>query len=301
MNRPPTAKIAAAFAAVYLVWGSTYLAILFAIETLPPFMMAGVRFLVAGAILFGVSAARWKQPPNRPQWRAAVIIGALLLLGGNGAVVWAEQTVPSGVAALMIAITPAWMVLLDWLWQRSVRPGRRTVLGLVLGFGGIALLMGPAAIAGAGAVPLLGAVVLMAGSLSWSIGSLYSRRAPTAPDPLLGTGMQMLAGGALLLLLGLLTGEAGRFDAGDVSLRSLLALVYLIVFGSIVAYTAYVWLLRVVSAARVATYAYVNPLVAVLLGWALAGEALTLRMGLAAVVIVLGVALITLDGGRNRK
>jgi drug/metabolite transporter (DMT)-like permease len=292
---PSRAKIITAFAAVYTIWGSTYLGILFAIETLPPFLMAGTRFIIAGALLYSWSALRWERPPERAEWRAALIVGTLLLMGGNGAVVWAEQIVPSGIAALMIAITPAWMVLLAWLWQRSARPGLRTVLGLVLGFGGIALLVGPAGLIGAGAVPPIGAAVLMAGSLSWSVGSLYSRRAPIPPGALLSTGMQMLAGGGMLLILGLLSGEAAELRVGDASLRSLLALGYLIVFGSIVGYSAYVWLLRVVSPARVATYAYVNPVVAVLLGWAFAGEALTLRMALAALVIILGVALITTD------
>jgi drug/metabolite transporter (DMT)-like permease len=298
---PSRAKVLAAFAAIYIVWGSTYVAILYAIRTLPPFLMAGTRFLIAGALLFGWSAMRWQRPPVRAEWRAAIIVGALLCLGGNGAVVWAEQSVPSGVAALMIAITPAWMVLLDWLWQRSGRPGSRTVLGLVLGFGGIALLIGPAAIIGTGAVPLPGAIVLLLGSLSWSIGSLYSRRAPVPPGALLSTGMQMLGGGALLLALGIVVGEPRDFVPGDVSSTSLVAVAYLIVFGSIIGYSAYVWLLRVVSAARVATYAYVNPVVAVFLGWALAGEALTPRMALAAAVIILGVALITTDRARMTR
>jgi drug/metabolite transporter (DMT)-like permease len=299
MPAPPSrAKVIAAFAAIYILWGSTYVAILYAIRTLPPFLMAGARFLIAGGLLYAWSATRWQRPPDRTEWRAAFIVGALLLLGGNGAVVWAELTVPSGVAALMIAITPAWMVLLDWLWQRSAPPGPRTVLGLVLGFGGIALLVGPAALVGAGAVPLLGALVLMAGSLSWTIGSLYSRKAPVPPGALLATGMQMLCGGALLTILGILVGEPGRFVPSDVSTASLLALAYLIVFGSIVGYSCYVWLLRVTSAARVATYAYVNPVVAVFLGWALAGEALTVRMAIAAAIIIAGVFLITTERAR---
>ncbi|CAN5869466.1 drug/metabolite exporter YedA [soil metagenome] len=292
---PSRAKIVAAFAAVYVIWGSTYLAILYAIETLPPFLMAGTRFLVAGAILYAWSAMRWQRAPTAVEWRAALIVGTLLLMGGNGAVVWAEQIVPSGIAALMIAITPAWMVLLDWLWHRARRPGIRTVLGLILGFGGLTLLVDPSAILGGGAVHPVGAAVLLLGSLSWSIGSIYSKRAPVPPGTLLFTGMQMLAGGAALIAAGLLTGEPARVELSDVSLRSTLAVIYLIVFGSIIGYSAYVWLLRVVNPARVATYAYVNPIVAVLLGWGFAGEALTLRMAVAALVIVLGVALITTD------
>ncbi|HSJ09768.1 MAG TPA: EamA family transporter [Longimicrobiales bacterium] len=290
-------KIVAAFAAVYVIWGSTYLAILYAIETLPPFLMAATRFLIAGTILFGWSILRAERRPTRAEWKAAAVVGALLLMGGNGAVVWAEQLVPSGVAALLVSVTPCWMVLLDWLWHGSRRPGMRTVVGLVLGFGGIVLLIGPSAIVGGGNVHPLGALVLMIGCLCWAVGSLYSKRAPRPPGALLSTGMQMLAGGSLLVVAGLLTGEASRLDMDAVSMKSLLAVLYLIVFGAIIGYSAYVWLLRVVSPARVSTYAYVNPVVAVLLGWGLAGEALTARMGIAGVVIIGGVALITIDQG----
>jgi drug/metabolite transporter (DMT)-like permease len=297
-EQPPRARVIAAFAAVYIVWGSTYVAILFAIETLPPFLMAATRFLVAGALIAAWSLPRLERAPTAREWKAAIIIGGLLLMGGNGAVVWAEQTVPSSVAALLIAVTPAWMVLLDWLWQGAARPGGRTILGLVLGFGGLTLLVGPAALMGVGRIDPVGALVVIGGSLAWSIGSIYSRRAPRPPGASLGIAMQMLAGGSLLLLLGVVTGEPARVELAAVSLRSVLAVAYLIVFGSIVAYSAYIWLLRVVSPARVATYAYVNPIVAVLLGWTLAGEALTARMSVAAVVIVLGVALITLERTR---
>lgn len=292
---PARSKVIAAFAAVYIIWGSTYLAILWAIETLPPFLMASVRFLIAGSLLYVWSVGRSPRRPTRAEWRAALIIGGLLLLGGNGAVVWAEQMVPSGVAALLVAVTPCWMVLLDWLWHGSRRPGVRTVAGLLLGFGGIVLLIGPSTVVGGGNVHPAGALVLMLGSLSWATGSLYSKKAPTAPGALLSTGMQMLMGGGLLFVAGVVTGELGRFDAGSVSLRSILAVGYLIVFGALIGYSAYVWLLRVSTPARVSTYAYVNPVVAVLLGWAIAGEAVNARMGIAAIVIVTGVALITLE------
>jgi drug/metabolite transporter (DMT)-like permease len=292
---PSRAKIIAAFAAVYIIWGSTYLAIRFAIETLPPFLMAATRFLVAGGLLYLLGSRGRQRGPVRAEWAAAAVIGGLLLMGGNGAVVWAQQLVPSSIAALLIAVTPAWMVLLDWLWHGSRRPGLRTVLGLVFGFGGVALLIGPGSLFGAGSVHPVGGLVLMGGSLSWATGSLYSRRAPRHPSAPLSIGMQMLAGGSLLLMAGLLSGEAGRVDFDAVSLRSALAVLYLILFGSIVGYSAYIWLLRVVSPARVATYAYVNPVVAVFLGWSLAGEALTARMMVAAAIIIFGVALLTLD------
>lgn len=304
-DTPGRARIIAAFAAVYIIWGSTYLAILFAIQTMPPFLMAGTRFLLAGSLLAGWSVARGYRRPTRMEWRAAAIVGALLLLGGNGAVVWAEQYVASGVVALLVAVTPGWMVLLAWLWQGARRPGRLTVAGLVIGFGGMVLLIGPAALRGAGSLHLGGVAVVMAGSLAWAVGSLYSRRAPLPPGPLYATGMQMLAGGALLCLAGTATGEFAGLDPASFSTRSVLAWVYLTLFGAIVAYSAYVWLLRHVSPGRVATYAYVNPLVAVLLGWALAGETITPRMGVAAAVVVAGVAMITLgqhgDGRAERK
>lgn len=292
---PSRGKVIAAFAAIYTIWGSTYLAIRFAIETLPPFLMAATRFLVAGSLLYMLALRGRTRAPSAAEWKAAAIVGGLLLMGGNGAVVWAQQTVPSSVAALLIAVTPAWMVLLDWVWLGARRPGVRTVSGLVLGFGGLALLVGPDSLRGSGMIPLAGALVLMAGSLSWSVGSIYSKHAPKHPHAAVSIAMQMLAGGCLLLLAGLAHGEAARVDLAAVSVRSGLAVLYLIVFGSLVGYSAYVWLLGVVRPARVATYAYVNPLVAVLLGWTLAGEALTVRMSIAAGIIIAGVALITLD------
>jgi len=288
-------KIIAAFAAVYVIWGSTYLAIRFAIETLPPFLMASSRFVVAGALLYAWSMLRGERMPTRAEWKAATVVGALLLLGGNGAVVWAEQVVPSGIAALLVSVMPCFMVLLDWLWHGSRRPGVRTVLGLALGFAGLLLLAGPGAFAGGEPVSLVGTAVLMLGCVCWAVGSLYSKRAPTPSAPLLATGMQMLTGGALLAVAGALAGEVPRLDLAQVTTSSWLALLYLMVFGSIIGYSAYVWLLRVVSPAHVSTYAYVNPIVAVLLGWALAGEALSARIGIAGAVIISGVVLITTD------
>jgi drug/metabolite transporter (DMT)-like permease len=221
----------------------------------------------------------------------------LLLLGGNGLVVWAEQRVPSGTAALVVGIVPCFMVLLDWLRPGGVLPTARVVTGLVLGLGGLVWLVGPDTVMGGGRVDFLGAVALVLASLSWAMGSIYSRHA-AMPSPFLSSGMQMLAGGGALLVLGVALGEPWAFDAAAVTARSVLGWVYLIVFGSIVGFSAYIWLLRVSTAARVSTYAYVNPVVAVLLGWALADEALTLRILIAAAVIVSGVILITLTPKR---
>lgn len=288
-------RVLAAFAVIYLVWGSTFLAIRIAIETLPPLLMAGGRFLTAGALLYGWRRARGVPRPTRREWAAAAIVGTALLLGGNGAVVWAEQTVPSGVAALLVTVMPLWMVLLDWLRPGGERPPASVLAGVVVGLGGVAFLIGPDAIlrgAAAGVNPV-GAGVLLFGSLSWAAGSLYARNAPLPHAPLLGTGMQMLAGGAALLVVGLATGETAHLDLGHASTRSIAAVIYLIIFGAIAGYSAYTWLLRVVPAAKVATYAYVNPVIAVILGWALAGEPLGARTLLAAAVIVGSVAVIT--------
>lgn len=288
-SRPSPGAILAALAAVYILWGSTYLAIRFAVETLPPFLMAGVRFTVAGAILYGWRRAVGQPRPTRAQWRAATVVGALMLLGGNGGVVWAEQWIESGTTALIVASVPFWMVLMDWLRPGGRAPRPKVWAGILVGFGGVLLLMG-----GPGAAPghLVPAIVLLLASVAWAAGSLYSRSA-VLPAPLLATAMQMLTGGALLLLAGVVTGEVGRMDPAGFSTRSVLALLYLIVFGALIGYSAYVWLLRVTEPALASTYAYVNPVVAVVLGWLLAGERMDAGIVVAAAVIVGGVVLIT--------
>ena len=294
MNEPKALKIGLALAAVYVIWGSTYLAIRFAIETLPPFWMAGVRFLVSGLLLYGWARWRGAPRPSRVHWGSAALIGGLLLMGGNGAVVWAEQRLDSGAAALLVSTVPLWMVLFEWLRKGGTRPTLGVVAGLALGFAGLVMLVKP----GGGGFNGAGVAVLLLGCMSWAWGSLRSRHVPLPESPILTTGMEMLAGGALLMVLGLLTGEAGRLDLAGASLKSVLALGYLTTFGSLVGFTAYIWLLRVTSPALVSTYAYVNPVVAVLLGWAFAGEPLTAGMLVAAAVILTGVALITVF--RNR-
>ncbi len=292
---PSRLALTTAFAIVYLIWGSTFLAILFAVQTLPPFLMAGVRFLVAGSIVYGWARFVGRAAaPTRAEWRGAAAVGALLLVGGNGLLVWSEQRVPSGVAALLVGTVPCFMAVIDWLRPGGLRPSGHVVAGLLLGLLGLVWLVGPDALMGGGRADFIGATAIVLGSFSWAAGSIYSRHAATPSSPFLATATQMLAGGAILVLLSVALGEPWAFDPEAASLRSLLGLVYLIVFGSIVAFSAYIWLLRVSTPARVSTYAYVNPVVAVLLGWALAGEALTLRIGVAAAVIVSGVALITL-------
>ena len=284
-------KIGAALAAVYVIWGSTYLAIAIAIETMPPFWMAGVRFIVAGALLYGLARLTGAERPVRVHWRSAALIGGLLLLGGNGGVVWAEQRVDSGLAALLVSTVPLWMVLLQWLRPGGVRPAGRVLGGVAVGFAGLVMLVRPGS--GHGGIDPLGVVVLMVGCLSWAWGSLHSRRVSLPASPLMATALEMITGGALLMLAGAVTGEAARLDLAAVSMRSALALGYLVVFGALVGFTAYIWLLRVASPVVVSTYAYVNPIVAVFLGWLIRGEPLTGSTLAAAAVIVTGVALIT--------
>jgi drug/metabolite transporter (DMT)-like permease len=274
------------------VWGSTYLAIRYAVETIPPFIMGGSRFLISGALLYAWSRSRGARPPTVRQWRNATIAGAFLLLGGNGGVVWAEQTVSSGMTALLVSILPFWLVIIEWARPPRRRPGAAVLIGLVVGFIGLVVLIGPGDI-GANGVSLLGATVLILASLSWAIGSFWSRDADMPESGLLTTGMEMLGGGLLLFLAGVIAGELGDFDVAAVTTASWVGWVYLIVFGSLIGFTSYIWLLDKVSPAQLGTYAYVNPVVAVILGWAIAGERFSLRTAVAAVIVLCAVALIT--------
>ncbi len=287
---PSRAKLIIAFAAVYVLWGSTFLAIRYAVATLPPFLMAGVRHLLAGAVLYPLARLRSNEQPHRGNWLAAAIMGALLLFGGNGGVSWAEQYVPSGVAALLVATVSLWMVIIEWLRPGGARPTGRVILGLVLGFAGLLFLVSPSKLGGR--VDPVGAMVLVLASLSWATGSVFSRRLQLPHTPLLGTAMQCLTGGALLVLVGLAAGQGAALHWETVSLRSVLALAYLIVFGSLLGFSAYTWLLGVAPPHRVATYAYVNPIVAMFLGWAFAGEGPTARTLLAATMVVAAVILV---------
>jgi drug/metabolite transporter (DMT)-like permease len=286
-------RVVLAFAAIYVIWGSTYLAIRLAIETIPPYLMGGARFLIAGALLYGVLRWRGVKAPARVHWRAALIVGALLLFGGNGGVMLAEQYVPTGLAALIIATVPLWMVVLNWKWGDRIRPTIGTAIGVGLGLFGIGLIAAPGQSVAEGAINPIGLVMLIVASLSWSIGSLYSRRAQLPTNALLSTAMEMLAGGSLMMIAGLLLGQGAQIRWDHVSVLSLTALGYLVIFGSLVGFTAYVWLLKVSTPARVSTYAFVNPVVAVFLGWAFAGEQLSARVMVAAAIIILAVVLIT--------
>jgi drug/metabolite transporter (DMT)-like permease len=285
--------VALGLGALYFIWGSTYLAIRIAIETLPPFFMAGSRFLIAGSILCVWGKAWGAEGPTLSSWRTAIISGALMLACGNGAVVWAEQFVPSGMVSLLVATVPLWIVLQDWGWGGGGPPGAGVTFGILWGFLGVALLVTGSEIGRGDLQDLAGGLLVLGGAVAWAAGSLVARYGVRPSSASLGNGMQMLAGGGLLFCWGALRGEVGTFDPGLVSLQSLLAFSYLVVFGSLLGFSSYIWLLRNTTPAVASTYAYVNPAVALLLGWALAEEPLSARTILAAFVILSAVMVIT--------
>lgn len=284
--------ILACFVIVYLVWGSTFYAIRVGIESFPPLLLAGLRHLTVGLFFYPAFRIASRQKPTLTQWRTAFITGCLLLAIGNGTVSWAEQTVPSGIAALLVATVSLWMVLVDWVRPGGVRPVPRVIAGFLLGFAGMALLVGPKHLGNSERIDPVGACALIGASLAWAAGSIYCRHHPLPRSPLLATGMQTLCGGAVLCSFAVLTGEARHFHLAHVSLRSGLALLYLILFGSALGFSAYVYLLKHSTAARVATYAFVNPVVALFLGWFLAAEPLSLRTLLASGIILTAVLLV---------
>lgn len=291
-NHPSRISVILAFAAVYIIWGSTYLGIRYAIETIPPFLTSATRFLVAGGLLYGWCRARGAPRPTLRHWRNAAIVGFLMLTIGNGGVTWAEKSVNSGTTALVVATVPLWLVVLAWIKPGGIRPRAIEFAGIALGLAGVALLVRPGDGEAAPDGYFIGCAILNLSALSWAAGSLFARDAELPASTPQATGMEMLCGGAILLGISLAAGEPGRFSPADVSATSILALLYLIVFGSLIGFSAYVWLLTVETPARVGTYAYVNPVVAVLLGWAIASEPLTSRAGVAVALIIGGLALI---------
>ena len=299
MERRRRLSIAISLGGLYFIWGSTYLAIRIAIETLPPFLMAGVRFLLAGSILYGWARVRGAGKPEWRLWRTAMVSGGLMLACGNGAVVWAEQFVPSGMVSLLVATVPLWIVLQDWGWGRGGVPAAGVLFGILWGFVGVSLLVTGAEIGKASPQNLLGGLLVLGGAGAWAAGSLVSRYAPRPRSAILGNGMQMLSGGGILLLAGLLRGESRTIALETVSLPSVLAFLYLVVFGSLVAFSSYTWLLRKTTPAVASTYAYVNPVVALLLGWGFGGEPVTARTLLAAMIILSAVMVITTRRSRG--
>lgn len=294
-------SVVLAFLAVYVIWGSTYLAIRVAVESMPPFLMAGARWILAGGALYAWMRLRGAPKPELVHWRSAAIIGALLLLGGNGLVSWAEQLVPSGITALIIGTVPVWFAVLSALTPGGERPTASVVIGIALGLAGVAVLMGPSLWQGVGEVHPAGGIAILLACVFWATGSLYSRRAKLPSSTLLGAAMEMLAGGVILVLVGLVAGEAPRVDLPAVSARSWIAWLSLVTFGSIVAYASYVWLLKVQPPSRVATYAFVNPIVAVVLGWLILDEVVSGRTLGAAALIVASVAMTVLLSPRARS
>lgn len=303
---PPTAPsrvaLILAFTTIYLVWGSTYLGMRLAIETIPPFLMAGWRFIAAGALLFAYLKFRGADWPSARQWRVNAVVGTFLLLGGNGLVAWAEQFVPTGITALLIGISPLFFVLTEWAWPGGSRPGAVTLLALLIGFGGVAWLAAPWEDAAGGGLNLGGVAAILIASLSWSVGAIYSRHSKHGADPLMASAQQMLGGGVALAIAAAFHGDYARFEWLEVTARSWGALVYLILIGSLVGFSTFVWLMKHSTPARVSTYAYVNPVVAVFLGWLILDEPISGRTLVASGIILAAVAIITTrKSGTGRK
>ncbi len=294
------AKVWTALIAVYIVWGSTYLAIRFAVETIPPFVMAGMRFFVSALILYIWRRAAGDPAPTPRQWRSAIIVGLLLLLGGNGLVSWAEQQVASSIAALMVASAPLWMVVIDAVRPHGIKPDWKIILGLLVGFGGLALLVTSSnnAAAAEGMNPL-GIGVLLVAALFWSIGSIYGRDADMPKSSLLSTSLEMFGGAAGLFIMAAFTGEWQQLNLSAITLPSMLGFGYLVIFGSLIGFVSYAWLLRNAPLSLVSTYAYVNPMVAIFVGAWLGSELLSLRIILAALIIIGSVGVINLS--KNAK
>jgi drug/metabolite transporter (DMT)-like permease len=299
---PSAIAIWAALLILYVVWGSTYLGIAYAIDTIPPFIMGAIRFIIAGLLLVVIVAIRDRgriAAPTRREWRDSVIVGSLLMLGGMGLVAWGELTVPTGIAALLIALLPLWIAVFGWIFFGERLP-RLVVAGIALGLVGVAVLVSPGT--GAANIDPAGLVALLISPVCWALGSLYAARSARLPGPpLFATGLQMLTGGVALGVAGLATGEVFRFDVTAVSTQSILAIGYLVVIGSLVGFTAYAWLLRVAPLSKIATYAYVNPVVAFILGAVLANEVITPRIVLAATIIIVAVALIVTARGQASR
>jgi drug/metabolite transporter (DMT)-like permease len=289
-------KTALAYAMVYMFWGSTFLAVRYAVETTPPLLLVALRQILAGIALYPLARLHSKEKTTPRQWLDGAIVGVLLIAGGNASISWAEaRQTPSNVAAVLVATVPLWMAILDWLRPKGPRPTVRIAIGLLIGLAGVGLLVSPRDpllhTAGSAVNPIC-ALVLFGGSLAWAAGSVFSRHLDMPKSPLLAAAIITLTGGAVLCVVALALGEGSQFHLQSVSLRSWLSLGYLVVFGSIIGYSAYAHLLAVEPAARVATYAYVNPMIAVILGWAVAGEKLSARMAVAAAVILAAVVMV---------
>jgi drug/metabolite transporter (DMT)-like permease len=298
-SAPSRGAIVLAFATIYLVWGSTYLGIRVAVETMPPFLMAGARFTISGVLLFSFMLAKGAKWPTPRQWLDQAIAGTFLLLGGNAVVSWCELRTPSGITSLVLGAAPVFVVLLDWLRPGGSRPTLGIVVGVAVGIGGIALLFGPDAIPASAKPPAIDIIALFLSSLSWWIGSFYSRHAKSGGLLLMNVSIQMLCGSFCIILTGLLLGEGSTLHLASITTQSWLAFAYLVIVGSIIAFTVYAWLLHNSSPSKVSTFAYVNPVVAVFLGWLILGEPMNSRIILATAITIGAVAIITVQRTRN--
>lgn len=284
-----------AFLAVYLFWGGTYLGMKFALESFPPFLMASIRHLSAGVIMLIIGLIKKEKFPTLIEFRNASLVGFLLLLGGNGLVAWSEQRLPSAIASLIITSVPFWVMVLNWVWGDRKRPTKVESFSLILGFIGILLMVFQGEIESTQSLDMIGIVVLLIAAFSWSLGSLYSRQSPMPKSSIYSTASQMLVGGSSLLILSIGLNEPNQMDFQAITPKAIIAMIYLILFGSVVAYTAYIWLMKNVNPTLASTYAFINPVVAVILGYFLAGEVLSQQTLLAAAIIVGAVMILTLS------
>jgi drug/metabolite transporter (DMT)-like permease len=290
---PSATQLVVGFASIYLIWGSTYLGIRYAVETIPPLLMMAIRHSVAGVLVYAWARHRGAAAPSLKQWGYAAVAGAILFLGGHGTLAWAELKVPSGMAALLCATLPLWTVLIARFDGSERRLGAKVWTGLLLGFAGVAILIGPATLRPHGSFDILATLTVMFGSFAWAAGTAYSHGAKLPSSTILSAAMQMIAGGSSLYIASALSGEMGHLHLASLTLRSVGALAYLILFGSIIAFTVFTWLVSVCRPSSVSTYAYVNPVVAVFLGWALAHEDIGVHTIVATAVILAGVALVS--------
>ena len=294
-------KIFLAFSALYLVWGSTYLATRFAVATIPPFMMIGVRSLAAGLILNFISRYRNAEKVKRENILPLITLGALFFLAGHGLLSWAQQYVPSGMAAVLVTAEPLWIFGIEWFFLKDTRVKLKGIFGLFLGFAGIVYLIHSSSAGTAFNHNLLAPVLIVAGTLSWGGGAVYSRVANVPRSPLLSSGMELIFGGILVLIASFIFGEPSKFNVSQVSMKSFCALLYLIVFGSVIAFSAYIWLLNHTSATRISTHTYVNPVIAVFLGWLIADEQITTALLVATAIIIISVYLVLYDQYVDKK
>ncbi|MEO7414997.1 MAG: EamA family transporter [Opitutaceae bacterium] len=296
---PSRAALVMAFASIYVIWGSTYLGIRVAVETMPPFLMAGSRFVLAGGILFAILKFRGAPSPHWAQWRANTVIGIFLLLGGNGLVVWAERFIPSGITALLVGVSPLFIVLTEWAWRGGTRPTALTMAALLLGFGGVTWLAAPWENPAQGGLHPGGIVAILVACMFWAVGSIYSRHSKHGADAFMASAIQMIGGGAALLIAAVAHRDFQQLDLNGITPKAWGAFVYLVLVGSLVGFSTFVWLMKHSTPARVSTYAYVNPVVAVFLGWWLLDEPIGPRTLVASTIIVAAVAIITVQKSRT--